>query len=143
MTDDWVVWVWLSLCLLSVLNTVISLQSGTRIATLFGGPLSGTQRILTSTGLIFISTGFLGAGHPGIRLPGVIPSALLITGLAFTVLSLLILVAIPLLMGESQHLRGTLKRLIDQEIAVGVQRDGEIKARREARRQARAARRQA
>jgi hypothetical protein len=140
MVHDWVTWAILALMLIQAITIPLNLRSSARI---MGGPLSRISSILAAIGFITMSMGFVTMKLRGLPLPGVISGFMMAIGVALLALSLLVRVVIPWLRDSRQHLPDSLRRLTEQEIAVGTQLDREMQARRNARRQSREARRQA
>lgn len=140
MAHDWIIWTIVAFMLIQAAIVLLLFRFN---ALILGGPLSRISSALAALGSIIVSTGYLTKGLLGSQLPGAISSLIMATGVLVLLVSLLIRVAIPWLRDSYQTLPGLLRQLMEEEIAVGAQKDREIQARREARRQARAARRQA
>ncbi len=136
MTHDLVTWVILVLTLIQAIVIPLNLYSSARI---LGGPLSRASSILAAIGFIIMSIGFLTMGNLGLQLPGGTSSIIMAIGVLLLFPSLLVRIGIPWFRESHSRLPDFLRRLTEQEMAVGAQLDQEMQARR----QARAARRQA
>jgi hypothetical protein len=143
MVNDWVTWFYFAPAVMGAANLLLSLGKGWGIFALLGGTLSRIVRVLSSTGIILISVGLLSTGRLGFQLPEAIANALMVFGFSLALLSLLGVRAILWVRTHYQRLPPQLRGLGEQEGVAYERQIREMRASHEARRQARAARRQA